>query len=80
MAKIVRKGSGKTKGSGSFVRVKLSELNRVYNHSIEHPNETALIVVSRRFAEMADLETQPFVATTKNVEAHTERMDFVIKH
>lgn len=78
MAKVTRKGSGKTKGAGSFVQVRLSEINRVFNHTEEHPNETALILVSRRFAEMVSLEAEDFVATTKNVEAHGGRMEFTI--
>jgi len=50
----------------------------VFNHTREHPNETALILVSRRFAEMVSLEAEDFVATTKNVEAHGGRMEFTI--
>ena len=50
---------GKTKGAGSFVKIDLRELNRVLK-------EDATIVVSRRFAEALDLNTDGFVSNTKN--------------
>ena len=50
---------GKTKGAGSFVKINLRELNRVLK-------EDATIVVSRRFAEALELETEKFSSTTKN--------------
>jgi hypothetical protein len=62
---------GKTKGAGSFVKINLRELNRVLK-------EDATIVVSRRFAEALELETEKFSSTTKNqtamqpVELHKE--------
>jgi len=42
--KQTRKGSGRTKGSVSFVQVNLEELNRVLRGS-------APVMVSRKFAE-----------------------------
>ena len=50
---------GKTKGAGSFVKINLRELNRVLK-------EDATVVVSRRFAEALELETESFTSTTKN--------------
>tara|TARA_R110002020_G_scaffold437153_1_gene647344 strand:- start:121 stop:279 length:159 start_codon:yes stop_codon:yes gene_type:complete len=50
----------------------------MFNHTKEHPNDAALILVSRRFAEMVGLEADDFIATTKNVEAHGGRMEFTI--
>jgi hypothetical protein len=50
---------GKTKGAGSFVKINLRELNRVLK-------EDAIVVVSRRFAEALELETESFTSTTKN--------------
>jgi hypothetical protein len=50
---------GKTKGAGSFVKIDLRELNRVLK-------EDATIVVSRRFAEALELNTEVFTSTTKN--------------
>jgi hypothetical protein len=50
---------GKTKGAGSFVKINLRELNRVLK-------EDAIVVVSRRFAEALELDTESFTSTTKN--------------
>ena len=50
---------GKTKGAGSFVKINLRELNRVLK-------EDAIVVVSRRFTEALELETESFTSTTKN--------------
>ena len=53
---------GKTKGAGSFVKVKWGPLQRVLK-------DDAIIVVSRRFAEQLSLETEDFVANTENIVA-----------
>ena len=53
---------GKTKGAGSFTQVNLRELNRVLK-------EDATVIVSRRFAETLNLETDTFVAKTENIQA-----------
>ena len=53
---------GKTKGAGSFVKVKWGTLQRVLK-------DDAIIVVSRRFAEQLSLETEDFVANTENIVA-----------
>ena len=50
---------GKTKGAGSFVKINLRELNRVLK-------EDATIVVSRRFAEALELDSDNFASSTKN--------------
>ena len=53
---------GKTKGAGSFVKVKWGTLQCVLK-------DDAIIVVSRRFAEQLSLETEDFVANTENIVA-----------
>lgn len=63
--KITRKGSGRTVGSGSFVSVSLSELNRILKPE-------AMIIVNRRFAELLKLKSKSFSATTGNLKNASE--------
>ena len=57
-----KKGSGRTKGAGSFVKVTLGELNRILR-------EDATVIVNRRYAELIGLDNENFVATTENITA-----------
>ena len=59
---VRKKGSGKTKGAGSFVVMPLSELTNVLKDS-------AQVIVSRRFAETLSLDGNAFKATTENIKA-----------
>ena len=59
---VTRKGSGKTKGAGSFVVMPLSELNSILK-------DNAQVIVSRRFAETLRLDGNAFKATTENIKA-----------
>ena len=59
---VTRKGSGKTKGAGSFVVMPLSELNNILKNN-------AQVIVSRRFAETLSLDGNAFKATTENIKA-----------
>lgn len=59
---VTRKGSGKTKGAGSFVVMPLSELNSILK-------DNAQVIVSRRFAETLSLDGDAFKATTENIKA-----------
>ena len=59
---VRKKGSGKTKGAGSFVVMPLSELTNVLKDS-------AQVIVSRRFAETLSLDGDAFKATTENIKA-----------
>tara|TARA_R100001244_G_scaffold127852_1_gene98618 strand:+ start:48 stop:287 length:240 start_codon:yes stop_codon:yes gene_type:complete len=63
-----KKGSGRTKGATSFVKVSLGELNRVLR-------EDATVIVSRRYAEQLELARETFSATTKNIEAHAKTIE-----
>ena len=69
---IKRKGSGRTKGSTSFMRVKLSELNRVLKPEGE-------VIVNRRYAETLGLKgCEPFVVTTPSIEALANQVEFTV--
>ena len=59
---IKRKGSGKTKGAGSFVTIPLVELNNILKGN-------AQVIVSRRFAETLSLNGEAFKATTDNIKS-----------
>ena len=59
---VRKKGSGKTKGAGSFVVMPLAELTNVLK-------DTAQVIVSRRFAETLSLDGAAFKATTENIKA-----------
>tara|TARA_Y100000310_G_C20600724_1_gene772874 strand:+ start:908 stop:1168 length:261 start_codon:yes stop_codon:yes gene_type:complete len=59
-------GSGRKKGSYSFIRVKLSDLN-------ERFKESADIVVSRKWAEGNGLTGSQFVANAQTMEAATSK-------
>ena len=63
-----KKGSGRTKGATSFAKVTLGELNRVLK-------EDATVIVSRRYVEQLGLASDPFSATTKNIEAHAQTIE-----
>ena len=63
-----RKGSGRTKGATSFVKVNLGELNRVLK-------EDATVIVSRRYAEQLELASEAFSAPTKNIESHAKTIE-----
>jgi hypothetical protein len=64
--KQTRKGSGRTKGSVSFVQVNLEELNRVLRGS-------APVMVSRKFAEQLGLESQAIQAQASTAKKLAER-------
>ena len=51
MKKKRKKGSGRTKGAVSFVRVTLKDLNRVLR-------ENASVLVSRKYAEQLELNSE----------------------
>ena len=65
--KVRRKGSGRTKGAGSFITVTLNELNK-------HLRPEATVIISRRFANNIGLQGNTIVATTKNVESHAAQV------
>jgi len=71
--KVTRKGSGRTKGSTSFMRVKLAELNRVLKPEAE-------VIVNRRYAETLGLKAQNFVVTTSSVEALANQVEFTVEN
>ena len=66
-----KKGSGRTKGATSFVKVNLGELNRVLR-------EDAIVIVSRRYAEQLELAREAFDASTKNIEAHSKAVEIQV--
>jgi hypothetical protein len=63
-----KKGSGRTKGAGSFVKVTLGELNRVLR-------KDAVVIINRRYAEMVGLTNDQFVATTENIQSVATQVD-----
>ena len=68
-----RKGkSGRTKGAVSFVAVTLNDLNGVLR-------PTAMVMVSRRYAEQLQLSGKPVSATTKTIESYANQVDFKIE-
>ena len=58
----------KTKGASSFVGVKLRELNRVLK-------EDAVIVVSRKYAEQLELDSNPMYCKSKNLKTNSKQID-----
>ena len=58
----------KTKETSSFVGVKLRELNRVLK-------EDAIIVVSRKYAEQLELDSNPMYCKSKNLETNSKQLD-----
>ena len=66
-----KKGSGRTKGAGSFVKVSLKELNRLLRPE-------AVVIINRRYAELIVLANEDFVATTENIKAAGEQVDFQV--
>ena len=58
----------KTKGASSFVGVKLRELNRVLK-------ENAVIVVSRKYAEQLELDSNPMYCKSKILETTSKQID-----
>ena len=66
-----RKGSGRTKGAGSFVVASLKELNRVLRPE-------ANVIVSRRYAEQLQLNCNKFKATTENIAATANQVQFAV--
>jgi hypothetical protein len=71
---IKRTGSGRTKGSTSFQRVKLSELNRVLKPEAE-------VIVNRRYAETLGLKgCKPFIVTTQNIEGLANQVEFTVEN
>ncbi len=52
--------SGKTKGSTSFVRISLAELNRCLKPE-------ASVIVNRRYVEALNMEAEAFQTNTKNL-------------
>ena len=66
---VRKKGSGRTKGAGSFVKVSLKELNRLLR-------EEAIVIINRRYAELIGLDNENFIATTENIRAAGQQLDF----
>jgi ABC-type metal ion transport system substrate-binding protein len=66
-----KKGSGRTKGAGSFVKVSLQELNRLLRPE-------AVVIINRRYAELIGLANEDFIATTENIKAAGEQVDFQV--
>jgi hypothetical protein len=64
-----RKGSGRTKGAGSFVAVHWSDLEKVLK-----PDAT--VIVSRRYAEQLQLNCKAFKATTENIQSVAQQIQF----
>ena len=64
-----RVGSGRTKGAGSFVVASLGALNEVLRPE-------ASVIVSRRYAEQLQLNCQNFKATTENINAAAQQVQF----
>ena len=62
--KVRKVGSGRKKGSYSFLQVKLSDLNDTLK-------DTATVLVSRKWAEQIGLSGQVFVASTQAMETAT---------
>ena len=68
MPKIKRTGSGRTKGSFSFVKITLAELNAKF------ADQTTPIVVGRKFAEgvgFAGLTAAPANQTMDSIQGQT---------
>jgi len=68
MKKTRKVGSGRTKGAVSFVEIPLSILN-------DNLGPHAKVIVSRRYAENLGLQGKPFSATTKNIQAHSCKIE-----
>ena len=68
MKKTRKVGSGRTKGAVSFVELPLSVLN-------DNLGPHAKVIVSRRYAENLGLQGKPFSATTKNIQAHSCKIE-----
>ena len=64
-----RKGSGRTKGAGSFVAVQWGDLEKVLK-------PTATVIVSRRYAEQLQLNCKAFKATTENIQSVAQQIQF----
>lgn len=68
MAKITRKGSGRTKGSFSFVKITLEDLNNKF------ADKTTPCVVSRKWAEscgFSGLISNPAGSTMESIQGQT---------
>ena len=77
-----KKGSGRTKGATSCVRVSLKDLTSVLN------TNDATVVVSRRWAmqvginaryEITDIDCQPMYSDTKTIEAFGSAVDMTVE-
>ena len=77
-----KKGSGRTKGATSCVRVSLKELISVLN------SNEATVVVSRRWAlqvginaryEITDMDCKPMYADTKTIESLGSAVDMTVE-
>ena len=77
-----KKGSGRTKGATSCVRVSLKDLNNILK------SNEATVVVSRRWAlqvginaryEITDMDCKPMYADTKTIEALGSAVDIDIE-
>lgn len=64
-----RVGSGRTKGAGSFVVTSLGCLNQVLRPE-------ASVIVSRRYAEQLQINCKNFKATTENINAAAQQVQF----
>jgi len=64
-----RKGSGRTKGAGSFVAVQWGDLEKVLKSD-------ATVIVSRRYAEQLQLNCKAFKATTENIQSVAQQIHF----
>ncbi len=63
-----RKGSGRTKGATSCVKVSLRELNRILR-------DDASVIINRRYAELLSLNCQNFKSTTENIQSVANQID-----
>lgn len=63
-----KKGSGRTKGATSFVKVNLGELNRVLK-------EDAVVIVSRKYAENLELASEGFKATKDDIDSFSKQVE-----
>lgn len=66
--KVTRKGSGRTKGSFSFVKITLAELNNKFNDT------STPVVVSRKWAESCGFQglvANPANATLDSIQGQT---------
>ena len=67
--KFRKPGSGRRRGSYSFISVSLSELNRIFKSE-------AAIVISRKWAAQNNIHVTSFIATSQNLASVSTPVDF----